>query len=53
VKITLDAGLGSEVPDDLYDLLLEAFFVKAAELGLEVDGRMFDNWRIECDLVDI
>ena len=54
-KIVLDTGSGWDVPDELYDLLLEAFFRKAQEMGLDpmAPNMMLDNWRIECELKPI
>jgi hypothetical protein len=52
VKIELDTGSGYDVPDELYDLLLEAFFQKARAMGLDptAPNMMLGNWRIECEL---
>ena len=52
IKIRLDAGSGHDVPDELYDLLLEGFWQKARDMGLDpqAPNLMLDNWVIECEL---
>lgn len=51
-KIILDAGSGVDVPDELYDMLLEAFYVKAKQMGLNpfAPSVLLDDWKIECEL---
>ncbi len=53
-KIRLSVDNDSEVSEDLYDLLLTAFYDKAESMGLDVArlGISLENWVIECDLVD-
>lgn len=52
-KIVLDTGSVTDISDELYDLLLDAFIAKARSLGLtdpESPLVLLDNWHIECEL---
>ena len=53
-KIRLSVDKVSEVSEELYDLLLTAFYDKAESMGLDVAQLdiSLENWVIECDLVD-
>jgi hypothetical protein len=50
-KIVLDVGSGLDVSDELYDLLLAAFYARAEAMGMDTANprALFDNWRIECE----
>lgn len=49
-KISLDVGSSIDVSEELYDLLLEAFYSKARSIGIDIEdaGLCLDDWRIEC-----
>ena len=56
MKITLDVDNTDQVPDELYDFLLDQFIARALELGVDVvnDPKiMLSNWTITCEAVDI
>lgn len=50
-KIVLDVGSGADVSDELYDLLLAAFYARAEAMGIDTSNPegLFDDWRIECE----
>jgi len=54
--IQLDVDSVDEVPEELYDMLLDSFLAKALAQGYDVVNKpqlMLSNWRITCEVVDI
>jgi len=52
-KIVLDTGSVTDISDELYDMLLDAFIAKARAMGVtdpESPVVLLDNWHIECEL---
>jgi hypothetical protein len=52
-EITLSVDNTDEIPDDLYDYLLDQFVAKAQELGYDVvedDTLVLSNWTIRAQL---
>ena len=52
-KIVLDTGSVTDISDELYDMLLDAFMAKARAMGVpdpQSSVVLLDNWRIECEL---
>ena len=52
-KIVLDTGSVTDISDELYDMLLDAFMAKARTMGVsdpQSPVMLLDNWRIECEL---
>ena len=54
IKVTLSPDNTDELPDELYDYLVEQFVAKAQEMGHDIVNttKVLDNWRIECEIVD-
>jgi hypothetical protein len=54
IKVTLSPDNTDEMPDELYDYLVEQFVAKAQEMGHDIvnTSKTLDNWRIECEIVD-
>ena len=54
VKVVLSPDNTDELPDELYDYLVEQFVAKAQEMGHDIvnTSKTLDNWRIECEIVD-
>jgi Zn finger protein HypA/HybF involved in hydrogenase expression len=53
--ISLEVGNISEVSEELYEMLLDAFLAKALAEGYDVvrsPHLMLDHWRISCEVVD-
>ena len=50
--VELDVGSTVEVPEDLYDYLLDQFVAKAKEMGYDIveEPYVLGNWRITCEI---
>ena len=56
VDITLDVNNTDEIPDELYDFLLDQFIAKARELGYDVvdtPNLVLGEWKISATLEEI
>lgn len=54
--VTLDPNNTDDVPEDLYEYLVDQFVAKAAELGQDVvndANLLLDNWEIRCEVVTV
>jgi len=54
--ITLNVDSVDDVPEDLYDYLLDQFIAKAKEQGFDVvnsPNLMLGNWRLTCDVEEV
>ena len=55
IKVELDVGSVDDVPEELYEHLLDQFVAKAKEMGYDIveqPNLLLDNWRIECEILD-
>ena len=55
MKITLNVDSVDDVPEELYEFLLDQFIAKALEQGVDVVNdrtKILDNWSITCEVVD-
>jgi len=52
VKVVLSPDNTDEMPDELYDYLVEQFVAKAQEMGHDIvnSRKTLGNWRIECEI---
>lgn len=56
IDITLDVNNTDEIPDELYDFLLDQFVAKAKELGydiVETPNLVLGSWTISATLEEI
>ena len=50
--VELDVNDTHEVPEELYEYLLDQFVAKARDMGYDVveDDIVLDNWKITCEI---
>jgi hypothetical protein len=50
--VELDVGSTEEVPEELYEFLLDQFVAKAREMGYDVieEPIVLSNWKITCEI---
>jgi len=53
--VELDVGSTEEVPEELYEFLLDQFVAKAQEMGYDVieEPIALGNWKITCEIENI
>ena len=50
--VELDVNSTEDVPEDLYEYLLDQFVAKAKEMGYDIaeDSYVLGNWKITCEI---
>ena len=54
--ITLDVDNTTDVPDDLYEFLLDQFVAKALEQGFDIvnaPNLCLGNWKLTCEVEEV
>lgn len=54
--ITLNVDSTEDVPDELYEFLLDQFVAKALEQGFDIANSpnlLLGNWKLTCEVQDI